>query len=80
LKDKNKAIDKQMGTQRSNRHGPCGLGGLYECKSTLMNAMGKAFVVENKLWTTTVRKVVIKNLPFLLSDTVGFIRNANTTG
>jgi GTP-binding protein HflX len=51
-------------------------------KSTLMNAIGKVmFFVENKLRTldTTVRKVVIKNLPFLLSDTVGFIRKITYT-
>jgi GTP-binding protein HflX len=51
-------------------------------KSTLMNAVGKSEVfVENKLFATldtTVRKVVIKNLPFLLSDTVGFIRKLPT--
>jgi GTP-binding protein HflX len=51
-------------------------------KSTLMNAIGKSDVfVENKLFATldtTVRKVVIKNLPFLLSDTVGFIRKLPT--
>jgi GTPase len=51
-------------------------------KSTLMNAVGKSDVfVENKLFATldtTVRKVVIKNLPFLLSDTVGFIRKLPT--
>src|SRR5690554_8005772 len=51
-------------------------------KSTLMNAVGKSEVfVENKLFATldtTVRKVVIKNLPFLLTDTVGFIRKLPT--
>ncbi len=51
-------------------------------KSTLMNAVGKSHVfVENKLFATldtTVRKTVIKNLPFLLSDTVGFIRKLPT--
>jgi GTP-binding protein HflX len=85
LKEKIKTIDKQMGVQRGNR-------GAMVCvalvgytnvgKSTLMNAVGKSDVfVENKLFATldtTVRKVVIKNLPFLLSDTVGFIRKLPT--
>ena len=50
-------------------------------KSTIMNALSKSDVfAENKLFTldTTVRKVVIENLPFLLSDTVGFIRKLPT--
>ncbi|PRZ26306.1 GTPase HflX [Flavobacterium granuli] len=85
LKDKIKAIDKQMGTQRSNRGSMVRValvGYTNVGKSTLMNAIGKSDVfVENKLFATldtTVRKVVIKNLPFLLSDTVGFIRKLPT--
>ena len=85
LKDKIKAIDKQMGTQRSNRGAMVRValvGYTNVGKSTLMNAIGKSDVfVENKLFATldtTVRKVVIKNLPFLLSDTVGFIRKLPT--
>ena len=85
LKEKIKAIDKQMGTQRGNRGAMVrvALGGYTNVgKSTLMNAIGKSDVfVENKLFATldtTVRKVVIKNLPFLLSDTVGFIRKLPT--
>jgi GTP-binding protein HflX len=85
LKDKIKAIDKQMGTQRSNRGSMVRValvGYTNVGKSTLMNAVGKSDVfVENKLFATldtTVRKVVIKNLPFLLSDTVGFIRKLPT--
>ncbi|OCB77252.1 GTPase HflX [Flavobacterium crassostreae] len=85
LKDKIKAIDKQMGTQRSNRGAMVRValvGYTNVGKSTLMNAVGKSDVfVENKLFATldtTVRKVVIKNLPFLLSDTVGFIRKLPT--
>src|ERR1700761_9554732 len=81
LKDKLKAIDKQNETQRKNRHqlirvalvGYTNVG-----KSTIMNMLSKSEVfAENKLFATldtTVRKVVIENLPFLLSDTVGFIR------
>lgn len=85
LKDKIKAIDKQMGTQRGNRGSMVRValvGYTNVGKSTLMNAVGKSDVfVENKLFATldtTVRKVVIKNLPFLLSDTVGFIRKLPT--
>ena len=85
LKDKIKAIDKQMGVQRSNRSAMVRValvGYTNVGKSTLMNAIGKSDVfVENKLFATldtTVRKVVIKNLPFLLSDTVGFIRKLPT--
>ncbi|WP_395050595.1 GTPase HflX [Flavobacterium sp.] len=85
LKDKIKAIDKQMGVQRSNRGAMVRValvGYTNVGKSTLMNAIGKSDVfVENKLFATldtTVRKVVIKNLPFLLSDTVGFIRKLPT--
>jgi len=85
LKDKIKAIDKQMGTQRGNRGAMVRValvGYTNVGKSTLMNAIGKSDVfVENKLFATldtTVRKGVIKNLPFLLSDTVGFIRKLPT--
>lgn len=85
LKDKIKVIDKQMGVQRSNRGAMVRValvGYTNVGKSTLMNAIGKSDVfVENKLFATldtTVRKVVIKNLPFLLSDTVGFIRKLPT--
>jgi GTP-binding protein HflX len=85
LKDKIKTIDKQMGVQRSNRGAMVRValvGYTNVGKSTLMNAVGKSEVfVENKLFATldtTVRKVVIKNLPFLLSDTVGFIRKLPT--
>ncbi len=85
LRDKIKTIDKQMGIQRSNRGAMVRValvGYTNVGKSTLMNAVGKSEVfVENKLfatWDTTVRKVVIKNLPFLLSDTVGFIRKLPT--
>lgn len=85
LKEKIKSIDKQMGVQRSNRGAMVRValvGYTNVGKSTLMNAVGKSDVfVENKLFATldtTVRKVVIKNLPFLLSDTVGFIRKLPT--
>ena len=85
LKEKIKSIDKQMGTQRGNRGAMVRValvGYTNVGKSTLMNAVGKSDVfVENKLFATldtTVRKVVIKNLPFLLSDTVGFIRKLPT--
>jgi GTP-binding protein HflX len=85
LKDKIKAIDKQMGVQRSNRGAMVRValvGYTNVGKSTLMNVISKSEVfVENKLFATldtTVRKVVIKNLPFLLSDTVGFIRKLPT--
>ncbi len=81
LKDDLEKIDKQMATQRKNRGklvrvtlvGYTNVG-----KSTLMNALSKSDVfAENKLFATldtTVRKVVVGNLPFLLADTVGFIR------
>ena len=85
LKDKIKVIDKQMATQRGNRGAMVRValvGYTNVGKSTLMNAVGKSDVfVENKLFATldtTVRKTVIKNLPFLLSDTVGFIRKLPT--
>ncbi|KVV13571.1 GTPase HflX [Flavobacterium sp. TMP13] len=85
LKEKIKSIDRQMGVQRSNRGAMVRValvGYTNVGKSTLMNAVGKSDVfVENKLFATldtTVRKVVIKNLPFLLSDTVGFIRKLPT--
>jgi GTP-binding protein HflX len=81
MKEKLKEIDKQMAVQRGNRGqlvrvalvGYTNVG-----KSTLMNLLSKSEVfAENKLFATldtTVRKVVIDNLPFLLTDTVGFIR------
>ncbi len=81
LKDQLKKIDKQKATQRKNRGkltrvalvGYTNVG-----KSTIMNLLSKSDVfAENKLFATldtTVRKVVIENLPFLLADTVGFIR------
>ncbi|MBT8305098.1 MAG: GTPase HflX [Bacteroidia bacterium] len=85
LKKKIAKIDKQMAVQRGNRGqlvrvalvGYTNVG-----KSTLMNVISKSEVfAENKLFATldtTVRKVVIKNLPFLMSDTVGFIRKLPT--
>jgi len=85
LKEKLKNIDKQMSIQRSNRGAMVRValvGYTNVGKSTLMNLISKSEVfVENKLFATldtTVRKVVIKNLPFLLSDTVGFIRKLPT--
>lgn len=85
LKDKIKVIDKQMSVQRGNRGTMVRValvGYTNVGKSTLMNVISKSDVfVENKLFATldtTVRKVVIKNLPFLLSDTVGFIRKLPT--
>jgi GTPase len=85
LKEKIKTIDRQQSVQRSNRGAMVRValvGYTNVGKSTLMNAVGKSDVfVENKLFATldtTVRKVVIKNLPFLLSDTVGFIRKLPT--
>jgi GTP-binding protein HflX len=81
LKEQLKKIDKQKATQRKNRGklvrvslvGYTNVG-----KSTIMNMLSKSEVfAENKLFATldtTVRKVVVENLPFLLSDTVGFIR------
>jgi GTP-binding protein HflX len=81
LKEKLKIIDKQMMTQRGNRGGLLRValvGYTNVGKSTIMNLISKSNVfAENKLFATldtTVRKVVIENLPFLLSDTVGFIR------
>ncbi len=85
LKEELKRIDKQMATQRSNRGGLVRLslvGYTNVGKSTLMNLLSKSDVfAENKLFATldtTVRKVVIGNVPFLLSDTVGFIRKLPT--
>lgn len=85
LKEKLRTIDRQMAVQRSNRGAMVRValvGYTNVGKSTLMNALGKSEVfVEDKLFATldtTVRKVVIKNLPFLLSDTVGFIRKLPT--
>ena len=85
LKDKIKVIDKQMSVQRGNRGAMVRValvGYTNVGKSTLMNVISKSDVfVENKLFATldtTVRKVVIRNLPFLLSDTVGFIRKLPT--
>ncbi len=85
LKEKLKIIDKQMGTQRNNRGKMVRValvGYTNVGKSTLMNALSKSDVfAENKLFATldtTVRKVVIGNLPFLLTDTVGFIRKLPT--
>lgn len=85
LKEKMKIIDKQMGTQRQNRGKTVRtalVGYTNVGKSTLMNALSKSEVfAENKLFATldtTVRKVVIGNLPFLLTDTVGFIRKLPT--
>ena len=85
LKKKLAAIDRQMTTQRSNRKGiprVALVGYTNVGKSTLMNVLSKSDVFsENKLFATldtTVRKVVINNFPFLLSDTVGFIRKLPT--
>ncbi|MFC6269141.1 GTPase HflX [Frigoriflavimonas asaccharolytica] len=85
LKDKLKVIDRQMATQRNNRGKMVRValvGYTNVGKSTLMNAISKSDVfAENKLFATldtTVRKVVIGNLPFLLTDTVGFIRKLPT--
>lgn len=85
LKEKIKTIDRQMSVQRGNRGALVRValvGYTNVGKSTLMNVISKSEVfVENKLFATldtTVRKVVIKNLPFLLSDTVGFIRKLPT--
>ena len=81
LKDHLKKIDKQMASQRGNRGNMVRIslvGYTNVGKSTLMNLLAKSDVfAENKLFATldtTVRKVVIENVPFLLSDTVGFIR------
>ena len=85
LKERLREIDKQLATQRKNRGelirvalvGYTNVG-----KSTIMNLLSKSNVfAENKLFATldtTVRKVTIENLPFLLSDTVGFIRKLPT--
>ncbi len=85
LKDKIKTIDKQMSVQRGNRGQMVRValvGYTNVGKSTLMNTISKSEVfAENKLFATldtTVRKVVIQNLPFLLTDTVGFIRKLPT--
>jgi GTP-binding protein HflX len=85
LKEKIKTIDRQMSVQRGNRGAMVRValvGYTNVGKSTLMNVISKSEVfVENKLFATldtTVRKVVIGNLPFLLSDTVGFIRKLPT--
>ena len=81
LKEQLKKVDKQMASQRSNRGSMVRIslvGYTNVGKSTLMNLLAKSDVfAENKLFATldtTVRKVVIENVPFLLSDTVGFIR------
>ena len=85
LKERIKTIDKQMAVQRGNRGKMVRValvGYTNVGKSTLMNVISKSDVfAENKLFATldtTVRKVVIQNLPFLLSDTVGFIRKLPT--
>ncbi|MDY4630464.1 MAG: GTPase HflX [Candidatus Cryptobacteroides sp.] len=85
LKDQLAKVDKQMAVQRSNRGQLVRLslvGYTNVGKSTLMNLLAKTDVfAENKLFATldtTVRKVVIENCPFLLSDTVGFIRKLPT--
>ncbi|MGB5376378.1 GTPase HflX [Muriicola sp.] len=85
LKKKLTKIDRQMETQRGNRGSLVRValvGYTNVGKSTLMNVISKSNVfAENKLFATldtTVRKVVIGNLPFLLSDTVGFIRKLPT--
>ena len=85
LKKKLLTIDKQMATQRGNRGALVRValvGYTNVGKSTLMNVISKSEVfAENKLFATldtTVRKVVVGNLPFLLSDTVGFIRKLPT--
>ena len=81
LREQLKTIDKQMSTQRQHRGKMVRValvGYTNVGKSTLMNLLSKSDVfAENKLFATldtTVRKVTIENLPFLLSDTVGFIR------
>jgi len=85
LKKKLISIDKQMSTQRGNRGSMVRValvGYTNVGKSTLMNSVSKASVfAEDKLFATldtTVRKVVIENMPFLLTDTVGFIRKLPT--
>ena len=86
LKEELAKIDRQMITQRKNRQSLIRValvGYTNVGKSTIMNMLSKSEVLaENKLFATldtTVRKVVIENLPFLLSDTVGFIRKLPTT-
>lgn len=85
LKEQLKKVDRQMAVQRSNRGSLVRLslvGYTNVGKSTIMNMLSKSDVfAENKLFATldtTVRKVVIGNVPFLLSDTVGFIRKLPT--
>ena len=85
LKDQLKKVDRQMATQRGNRGSMVRLslvGYTNVGKSTIMNLLAKSDVfAENKLFATldtTVRKVVIETVPFLLSDTVGFIRKLPT--
>lgn len=85
LKERLRKIDRQMEVQRSNRGALVRvalIGYTNVGKSTLMNVLSKSEVfAENKLFATldtTVRKVVIGNLPFLLTDTVGFIRKLPT--
>ena len=85
LKEQLKKVDRQMATQRGNRGSLVRLslvGYTNVGKSTLMNLLAKSDVfAENKLFATldtTVRKVVIENVPFLQSDTVGFIRKLPT--
>lgn len=85
LKEQLKKVDRQMSTQRGNRGQLVRLslvGYTNVGKSTLMNVLAKSDVfAENRLFATldtTVRKVVIENVPFLLSDTVGFIRKLPT--
>ena len=85
LKEQLKKVDKQMASQRGNRGSLVRIslvGYTNVGKSTLMNLLAKSEVfAENKLFATldtTVRKVVIENVPFLLSDTVGFIRKLPT--
>tara|TARA_R110002126_G_scaffold291790_1_gene458452 strand:+ start:33750 stop:34958 length:1209 start_codon:yes stop_codon:yes gene_type:complete len=85
LKKRLKTIDKQMAIQRKNRGKMVRValvGYTNVGKSTLMNVISKSDVfAENKLFATldtTVRKVVIKNIPFLMTDTVGFIRKLPT--
>lgn len=85
LKEQLRKVDRQMATQRGNRGNMVRLalvGYTNVGKSTIMNLLAKSDVfAENKLFATldtTVRKVVIENVPFLLSDTVGFIRKLPT--
>ena len=85
LKEQLSKVDRQMATQRGNRGALVRLalvGYTNVGKSTIMNMLSKSDVfAENKLFATldtTVRKVVLENVPFLLSDTVGFIRKLPT--